>query len=307
MRRANTPSGDAAPRRHDGWRGVSTPARAGFTLIELLLTIAIVALLLSVLLPGLASARESARSAACGSNLRQLGAAVVLYAQDFRGLAAPGAANFLANRQRWHGSRAAISEPFSPTGGSLSAYLGQETASANAAGVRACATFRPTLQALADARAGFELAGGGYGYNNAYLGVDRQRDPVMHTRWTLVTDRRGAPLTRFTHPAQTIAFADSAFVDPSSPADELIEYSFVEPRFWPDRPDQRADPSQHFRHGGRKNATGAVSLMVLLDGHVRSATQTFSWSSGMFGLPVVDHRVGWSGASDDNALFAYQP
>jgi prepilin-type N-terminal cleavage/methylation domain-containing protein/prepilin-type processing-associated H-X9-DG protein len=54
----------------------------GFTLIELLVVISIIALLIALLLPALTAARESARSAVCGSNLRQVGQMVHLYAAD---------------------------------------------------------------------------------------------------------------------------------------------------------------------------------------------------------------------------------
>lgn len=57
----------------------------GFTLIELLVVIAIIAILASILFPVFAKAREKARQATCLSQLRQLGTAVQMYAQDNSG------------------------------------------------------------------------------------------------------------------------------------------------------------------------------------------------------------------------------
>ncbi|MBC8136660.1 MAG: DUF1559 domain-containing protein [Fibrella sp.] len=54
----------------------------GFTLIELLVVIAIIALLAAILFPVFAQAREKGRQAACQSNLRQVGVAIRMYAQD---------------------------------------------------------------------------------------------------------------------------------------------------------------------------------------------------------------------------------
>ena len=57
--------------------------RCGFTLIELLVVIAIIAILASILFPVFARARSKARQAACMSNLRQLGTAMHMYADDY--------------------------------------------------------------------------------------------------------------------------------------------------------------------------------------------------------------------------------
>jgi len=55
----------------------------GFTLIELLVVIAIIAILAAILFPVFARARENARRSMCISNLRQLGQALHMYAQDY--------------------------------------------------------------------------------------------------------------------------------------------------------------------------------------------------------------------------------
>jgi len=59
--------------------------RKGFTLIELLVVIAIIAILAAILFPVFAQARESARTTACRSNLKQIGNAMMMYVQDYDG------------------------------------------------------------------------------------------------------------------------------------------------------------------------------------------------------------------------------
>ncbi len=52
----------------------------GFTLIEVLVVVAIIALLVSILLPSLRRVREQARELACGANLSQIGKGMIMYA-----------------------------------------------------------------------------------------------------------------------------------------------------------------------------------------------------------------------------------
>ena len=56
-------------------------SRAAFTLIELLVVVAIIAVLISILLPALSAARRASQAVVCRSNMRHVGLGVILYAQ----------------------------------------------------------------------------------------------------------------------------------------------------------------------------------------------------------------------------------
>lgn len=66
-------------------RTVRNPVWKRFTLIELLVVIAIIAILAAMLMPALERARESARTASCISDFKQIGLAHQMYANDFQG------------------------------------------------------------------------------------------------------------------------------------------------------------------------------------------------------------------------------
>lgn len=73
--------------------------RAGFTLIEVLVSIAVIATLIGLLIPGLNKAQETARRVACASNLRQFGYGISSYAEANKDRLPPS--SFLPSR--WGG------------------------------------------------------------------------------------------------------------------------------------------------------------------------------------------------------------
>lgn len=213
----------------------SRNASAAFTLVELLVVFGMIALLASLLLPGMAGVRASVHAARCTSNLRQFGLAALMYCDDNEG------ALFRYRRSSgdagdvywfgWMGDGDEGSRLFDPTRGALWPYLAKR-------GVEVC----PALAVNApDFKLKAALGACGYGYN-LQLAAPIDQPP-----------RR---ITEARHVDVLALFADAAqvndFQPPASPDRPMIEEFYYV---------NTTERTAHFRH--RSDAA-----MVLADGHV---------------------------------------
>ena len=257
--------------------------RRAFTLIELLVVVAILTLLVSIMLPSLAAAKDLARQAVCSSNIRQILLANKGYSVENQGYFAL-AAEDMDNLKRWHGERSAMDQAFDPRRSPLEKYLADGA-------VKECPAFTNYYDEAGIVA--FEAGCGGYGYNATYIGG----------RWDLYGMAAAA-----THSARdsdirragdTVMFTDTAYMQGGG---QMIAYSFCEPVFWPSPSGpstQRPNPTIHFRHRRLCNVAWA-------DGHVDARNMSFSWDYVTHSLisaeEAAESGLGWFGP-DSNELF----
>lgn len=258
-----------------------------FTIIEVLVVIAILALLMAILLPSLSSARAQARQIVCGSNLRQLGSAMQMYALDFNGRAMPLAYTSpsiigTASPIYWWGSSGVSGVDHSK--GFISLYL--------AADLRAESVFECPEQPWGSYKpqgATQESVTSTYGYNGYYL------CPPHAPGWSFqIGHRPWQRLDRVRRPARVFAFGDTMLAWQGG----IQNNALLDPPRLFQSPIWKLNtsPTTSFRHRDR-------TQMVHCDGHVES------YLPGE-GLPDKDgnpklkelwrrYRVGSVGKSND--------
>jgi prepilin-type N-terminal cleavage/methylation domain-containing protein/prepilin-type processing-associated H-X9-DG protein len=179
--------------------------RRGFTLVELLVVIAIIGVLIALVLPAIAAARNAAQSSQCRSNLRQIGLAAVQfrdqtgYFPQYRAEYPPITNAYGVNRPRWQWLLASYLGGYAQNPDAILAAGNADPTYTNVPldnKVFMC----PALQGGAE----FSIRNGSYGYNFGYLGNNR----------TLVDGNNSTPTLRYPirdvkESMRTISFADS--------------------------------------------------------------------------------------------------
>lgn len=240
--------------------------KTGFTLIELLVVISAISLLMAMLLPALSSARDTAKSVGCMSNLRQMSLAVEMYTNNSNGYYPPAWVICDGYSVTWCGRyyKEDGVKYLDVTGGPLWPYLQDKK-------IMRCKTFSLSQPKVKFAGSGEIL---GYGINCQYVAGDPVVD-LDDGAWGMTSYARPARVNQIKRPGETVLFADSAKVKNGALEEEI----FVYPRF--DHEGGENNKAIHYRHRGRANT-------VFCDGHAdRLAPELVE------NVPIGENRCYW--------------
>lgn len=258
--------------------------RSAFSLIELLAAVAVIAVLVSMLLPALGAARESAHGAGCAANQRSLVTAWQMYARDFDDRAMPLAEFSGAEQVFWWGTHGTASLPPDHSRGLIAPYLdaGLHARSAFECPRQPWGTYRPQGPSRSITST--------YGYNGYYL------TPERTPGWSMTIGfRPWRRLFEVERPTELFVFAD-AMLGPSSATGTPMNCALLDPPRLFDGASWTLNefPTTSFRHERRGGAFGRT-IAARADGSVR----------GEAALPehLTDprHGIGSVGGENDPA------
>lgn len=242
--------------------------RRAFTLVELLVVIGIIALLIGLMLPTLAKARDAGRVATCLSNQRQLVVAWTGYANDYQDSAMPVAALVAAQssppaitspqRRFWWGTITSNADQIEHETGFLGSYLSASLAKRS---VYECpsqpwGTYRPQPAGLITPQPTST-----YGYNGYFLA------PRSTPGWaSQIAFRPWQRISTLQAPSQLFVFADTLLANPSRNTALLDPPMLFDSNLgWL----TNSAPTTAFRHGSRAENPG-VAHAAHADASVRA-------------------------------------